>query len=123
MLPSRIERASKLPPKGAKRSGRWKSQRHRDFVRGFNCCVPECMGRPIEVAHIRMGTDGGMGKKPSDFYTISLCSKHHSEQHQIGEASFEIRYDISMRELAEEFSKASPLATEIRERKQNDQND
>ena len=30
-----------------------------------------------------------MGRKPSDWFTISLCREHHAEQHTIGEASFE----------------------------------
>ncbi len=59
-----------------------------------------------------------MGQKPSDFYTISLCggpNGHHAEQHRIGEHSFEVRYGIDMKELAYEFSKASPRAAQIRD--------
>lgn len=121
MLPSRIERPSKLPPKGEKRTGRWKSQKHRDFVRSFNCCVPDCPGRPIEVCHIRVGTDGGMGRKPSDFFTISLCGGadgHHAEQHRIGEISFADKYGLDLLAMAEEFCRHSPVSQEIRRVKQ-----
>lgn len=47
----------------------------------------ECEGR-IEAAHIRTGTDGGMGKKPSDCWVVPLCSWHHKSQHSVGENSF-----------------------------------
>ena len=66
------------------------------------------MRLPIECAHVRMGTDGGMGLKPSDRWTISLCHDHHVEQHQIGERAFEERYDLSMKGLAREFAQRSP---------------
>lgn len=101
-------------PKTPKRSNRWRSQAHCSFVRGHECCVPRCPGRPIEVAHVRRGSDGGMGQKPSDWNTISLCREHHAEQHRIGEQSFEKRHGINMRALADEFAAASPKAAEIR---------
>lgn len=100
--------------KEPKRSERWRSQAHCSFVRSFHCSVPGCQGMPIEVAHVRSGSDGGMGKRPSDWNTISLCRDHHSEQHRIGEKSFERKHGIDMAALAEEFSKASPKSSEIR---------
>lgn len=72
---------------------------------------------PIEVAHVRNGSDGGISRKPSDFFCLSLCRDHHSEQHQIGETSFEKRHGISMLELAEAFANASPKAPEIKAKK------
>lgn len=81
----------KLPrriPKKAKRSERWRSQAHCTFVRNHECCVPGCSARPIEVAHVRRGSDGGTGRKPSD-----------------------------MRGLADTFAIASPRAMQIREAK------
>jgi hypothetical protein len=47
----------------------------------------ECTGN-IEAAHVRMGTDGGMGMKPSDCYVVPLCSACHAYQHKIGERKF-----------------------------------
>lgn len=47
-------------------------------------CLPQ-----TEAAHIRVGTDGGTAMKPSDCYTIPLCSHHHDLQHRIGERTFE----------------------------------
>ena len=70
--------------------------------------MPNCDGMPIEAAHVRTGTDGGAGMKPSDRWAISLCSAHHREQHQVGETEFELRRGISMKALAEEFFAKSP---------------
>ena len=58
-----------------------------------------------------MGTNGGMGVKPSDRWTISLCGGaegHHAEQHRTGETSFAIKYSIDLIGLAAEFVKRSP---------------
>ena len=65
------------------------------------------------MAHVRAGTNGGIGLKPGDFWTISLCRNCHSEQHRMGEQSFEKRHGIDMKELAREFVKASPKRVEL----------
>jgi hypothetical protein len=70
--------------------------------------VGGCEQLPIECAHVRKGTDGGQGLKPSDRWTISLCREHHAEQHRIGEAAFEKRYGLDLIALAEEFARRSP---------------
>ena len=98
---------SRLPPKPRKETSRTCAP-HRAWVRRHRCSVLGCMRLPIECAHVRMGTDGGMGLKPSDKWTISLCHDHHVEQHQIGERAFEERYDLSMKGLAREFARRSP---------------
>jgi hypothetical protein len=49
-----------------------------------------------------------MALKPSDRWVISLCLHHHVEQHQIGEAEFERRYEVCLVELAAEFARQSP---------------
>jgi hypothetical protein len=81
---------------------------HRAWVRRHFCSVPGCLNLPIECAHVRGGTDGGQGLKPSDRWTISLCRAHHQEQHRIGEAAFEARYAIELLALAEAFASRSP---------------
>jgi hypothetical protein len=106
MLPRRI-------PRKPKKATRWRSQAHCNDVRQHQCCVPGCDGRPIEVAHVRRGSGAGVGQKPDDWNTISLCREHHSEQHRIGELSFEALHNIDMRELADEFCKHSPRAAQI----------
>lgn len=109
-LPRRI-------PKEKNRSDRWRSQAHCTFVRSHECCVPGCTNRPIEVAHVRNGSDAGMSRKPSDYFTISLCGGidgHHAEQHRIGEQSFAALHRIDLHALAREFAEASPRAAEIK---------
>ena len=81
---------------------------HRAWVRRHRCSVPGCFAGPIECAHVRSGTDGGCALKPSDRWAISLCRTHHAEQHFIGEAAFEIRYNLDLVALAEVFTARSP---------------
>lgn len=111
MLPRRI-------PKEAKPEKRWRSPAHLAFVRSHECCVPGCRARPIEAAHVRTGTGGGMSMKPADYWVISLCSEHHAEQHRIGERAFEVAAGIDMKALATEFANASPKKREIAEARQ-----
>ncbi|MFL6728287.1 MAG: putative HNHc nuclease [Sphingomicrobium sp.] len=77
-------------------------------MRRHHCSVPRCDRLPIECAHVRIGTDGGAGLKPSDRWVISLCRSHHREQHEIGELSFEEKYSIDLQALAREFVRRSP---------------
>ncbi len=104
MLPRRI-------PKPTKRASRWRSQAHAAFVRSHECCVPGCDGRPIEFAHVRMGSGAGVGQKPDDWRGVSLCADHHREQHAVGEATFWGDRDIEA--LIEAFIKASPRRSQI----------
>lgn len=104
MLPRRLEREVK--PGQVKRV---RSPGHLKWVRDHACCVPGCDGRPIEAAHVRTGTDGGIGLKTGDHWTISLCQKHHAQQHTWGEQSFESMHAIDMKALAREFAAKSPF--------------
>ena len=100
-LPRRLERQKGRP------NGR-DCPAHRAWVRRHKCCVAECSQVPIECAHVRSGSDGGIGLKPSDRWTISLCWLHHQEQHQVGEMFFEKKYGLDLRGLATEFARRSP---------------
>jgi hypothetical protein len=102
MLPQRLRRNSGRQHENRRFPG------HRAWVRGHACCVPGCNQQPIECAHVRQGSDGGISLKPSDLSTISLCSSHHREQHDIGVISFELRYGLDLAALAAEFSRRSP---------------
>lgn len=109
MLPRRI-------PKPTKRASRWRSQAHCNFVRSHECSVQGCDGRPIEVAHVRLGSGAGVGQKPDDWRAVSLCRHHHDEQHRVGERTFWQK--IAWRDvesLIAEFCKASPRASQIRD--------
>lgn len=100
-LPQRIKAKSDKADRGKR------SPAHRAWVRGFACSA---CGRTdaIECAHVRVGTDGGMGIKPSDRWCISLCKDCHNQQHMQGEETFQKAHGINMKKLAEEFFKASP---------------
>jgi len=107
-LPARL-------PKKAKRDGRWRSQRHRNFVRDHACSVCHATA-PIEVAHVRLGSGAGMGQKPDDWRTVSLCRDCHQRQHNVGEATFwENATTADVEALIDAFCKASPCAAEIRQ--------
>lgn len=68
---------------------------------------------PIEVAHVRSGTGGGIGMKPSDRWCISLCRDHHAEQHRLGEGSFERAHRIDIKKLAGQFVARSPHKSKL----------
>ena len=108
-LPKRI-------PKAPKRESRWRSQAHCNFVRSHACSV--CFSEVyVQVAHVRLGTNTGMGQKPDDWNTVSLCERCHYKQHVVGEATFWKEAKINPLDLAAEFAKESPRAREIADAK------
>ena len=60
---------------------------HLAFVRQLPC-VACGKAAPSEAAHVRTGTDGGVGMKPGDRYAVPLCTACHAEQHRVGELTF-----------------------------------
>jgi hypothetical protein len=104
-LPKRI---AKQP----KRSTRWRSLAHCNFVRKHACCV--CGSESgIEVAHVRLGSGAGISQKPDDWRGVSLCRDDHRSQHSIGEATFWKRSGVDPEALIVAFIKASPRRAEI----------
>jgi hypothetical protein len=79
---------------------------YEQWVRGLHCVLAGepghvCTGK-IQVCHIRTGTDGGMGQKPSSFYVFPACAGAHiSDQHQHGERDFQKRHGIDLMKIAE----------------------
>lgn len=72
----------------------------------------------IEVAHVRLGSGAGMGQKPDDWRTVSLCGPCHTKQHSVGESTFWSDPQFgggshSPEVLCDTFAKASPKAREI----------
>ena len=113
---------SNLPPvrKRPRRDlGEKQCPAHRAWVRRHHCCVAGCFRTPIECAHVRGGTDGGMALKPSDRWVISLCRYHHCEQHRIGERAFAQQYGLNLIELAREFAHRSPQRAKLLESPKN----
>lgn len=107
MLPPRI-------PQKRKRDSRWRSPAHTKFVRSHACCRCGSMAG-IEVAHVRMGSGAGMGQKPDDWRTVSLCVTCHrlggASQHDSGERTFWKGVDVEG--LIKAFIAASPKRQEI----------
>jgi hypothetical protein len=60
---------------------------HLAFIRLLPCvaCGKAALS---EAAHVRTGTDGGVGMKPGDRYTVPLCTACHAKQHRLGELTF-----------------------------------
>lgn len=82
---------SKRPKSEKADRGRVRDNGYLAFLRRQPCRVAglTCDG-PIEACHVRYG-DASRGKvnpglqcKPSDFWCVSLCSRHHKEQHSRG---------------------------------------
>lgn len=108
-LPRLLPIKRKAKVERLQRQNRPRSKAHLNWVAKHCCCVPDCPGMPIEAAHVRTGTGGGVGLKPGDQWTISLCQGCHGWQHGVGEDYFQDRTGIDMRELAIEFAQRSPV--------------
>lgn len=96
--------------------------KHRAFVRRHVCIVPDCIGGPIEAAHVRKGLPGntpswargGTSYKPIDAFCFSACHHHHAEQHSIGEETFARKYGVNLLKEALDLARNSPCE-EVRE--------
>lgn len=107
-LPARIKHKS-----GRENAGK-RCPAHRAWVRGFACSA--CGSTvAIECAHIRNGTGGGLGVKPSDRWCVSLCKDCHGLQHTVGEKSFWQLNGKDPLALAEAFARKSPHWPKLRE--------
>jgi len=82
--------------------------RHRRWVRSHGCCVPECRAPRVDFAHLRSAANAGLGQTPHDYFGVSLCRMHHTEQHQLGVDAFGKKYDVDLWALATEFARRSP---------------
>jgi hypothetical protein len=81
---------------------------HLTWIRSHSCCIDGCTRRPVTAHHVRVGTNGGAGMKPSDLWCVPLCNQHHAEHHRIGWQTFEAKYDIDLRYLASHLAATSP---------------
>ena len=68
-------------------------EKHLDFIRSLPC-VSCGNDTATEAAHLRAGNlkygkrETGMGEKPSDKWTLPVCSSCHREQHEGDESLF-----------------------------------
>ena len=63
-----------------------RNAKHLRWIRTLPCATCH-KPAPSEASHIRAGTDGGMGLKPSDWFCIPQCRECHAELHR-GEKRF-----------------------------------
>lgn len=88
MPPARI-RLNRPSRQGRHKPSSWsRSREHLSFVRCLPCM--KCGRVPCDAAHVRNGTDGAMGRRPSDSYAVPLCKGEgcHAYQHLVGEETF-----------------------------------
>jgi hypothetical protein len=85
-------RITRTFPKWKRKPNPKRAAQHLAFIRLLPCMI--CGSRPAQAAHIRRATDGGIGTKPSDKFTLPLCVDHHDEQHTTGELTFWSFYRI-----------------------------
>lgn len=95
-----------------------RSPSHLKWVRGHECVLKakkfDVHGYPMncdgktEAAHIRNGTDGGVGLKPGDNFVVPLCESHHAAQHRMGEITFWCRVGLKPLEIADALWRTSP---------------
>ena len=102
----------KRPKMGLRKEIRVRSVSHLRWVRGFLCLIAGngfhvCFGKP-EAHHVRRGTDGALGIKPSDSFTVPVCSTAHREIHDKGEERFGKEYDINLLGEANKLWRMSP---------------
>jgi len=100
------------PKMGLREPSQIRCPAHLQFVRGHECCVKGffghvCKGK-IEAHHVRLGTDGGIGLKPSDRWAVPLCVTAHKILHDGGQITFENRWNIDLKEIAEGLAGRSP---------------
>jgi hypothetical protein len=106
-----IRRISKLKA----RSDRWRSPAHLAFVRKHACVVCDSESG-IEAAHVRIGSDAAMGRKPSDDFAVPLCGGPagcHQRQHSLGERSFWDAVGKDPHAIIAELIRSSPKRREI----------
>lgn len=106
-------RRQKREKMGVRDSAQFRCQGHLQWIRGCRCAMEgreghACSGA-IEAAHVRTGTDGGMGVKPSDYWTVPFCRDGaHVPQHAEGELAFERANKIDMKAMARQYAAISP---------------
>src|SRR5438552_13937406 len=86
-------RIPRIVPRGKPKPGSYRRVQHLSFVRQLPC-VACGKAAPSEAAHVRTGTDSGVGMKPGDRYAVPLCACCHAKQHRIGELTFWSRLRI-----------------------------
>ena len=116
-MPTHLKRR-KPKRAGTHEETRVRCRGHLRWVRGFLCLIAGkgfhvCFGKP-EAHHVRRGTDGALGIKPSDSFTVPVCSTAHREIHDKGEERFGQEYDINLLGEANKLWRMSPSGIHYR---------
>lgn len=74
--------------KGKPKPNLRRAAQHLTFVRSLGICLACGERGTVDAMHVRKGTDGGMGVKPSDRYAVPGDHACHMEQHRVGEVTF-----------------------------------
>ena len=80
---------------------RWESAVYLDYVRSHPCCT--CDNSPPSEAHHWHPNQKGMGRKPSDCWSVPLCRVCHQEFHDTGSIGGEAREDLRWRFMYAEW--------------------
>ena len=88
-----------------------RSPKHMAWIRRVFVCAAwaseECEG-PNHAHHVRTAATAGTGMKPSDFQTVPLCAKHHSDLHTMGSKTFEEKHGVDLMAEARRLAAVSP---------------
>ena len=107
-----MTRPARIPrdvPGRANRPDPKRDKRHLAFIRTLPCFACGRTGYS-EAAHVRSGTDGGVGTKPSDRWSLPLCCGPegcHATQHRVGELAFYSDLRIDPLSVAEALHRVS----------------
>jgi len=86
-----------------------RDKKYIEFIKDQPCLVC-CSPGPSDPHRVRMGTDGGMGLKPSDKYAVPLCHTHHQVLHHYGERVFwENTKEFSIIDVFEEIRRLNRI--------------
>lgn len=73
---------------GKRKPNQRRAVAHLSFVREIGICLACGAERHCQAMHIRNRTDGGVGLRPSDRFSVPGCSECHARQHRDGEITF-----------------------------------
>lgn len=82
----------------ARRENALRNKKHLMELTELPCMF--CSAEPCwEAHHIRKGTDGGMGKKPSDCWAIPVCVICHGLIHTKGEITYYAKHGYTVEDV------------------------
>jgi hypothetical protein len=105
---SELQRKTRLRARNPERKARefarcYGSEARVEAVRAMPCCVPGCVRRPSQNAHVRSKGAGGTWRD-----VVPLCAYHHAIQHRMGILTFEREYDTDLRAIAARVAEETP---------------